>query len=61
MYQNFVPGAVSIATGTDPITAYNNATRRENLFNQTDFVWVKTMAKCGTRFWVASRSVVRTL
>ena len=40
MYQNFVPGAVSIATGTDPITAYNNATRRKNLFNQTDFVWM---------------------
>jgi len=45
MYQNFVPGAVSIATGTDPITAYNNATRRKNLFNQTDFVWVKTIGE----------------
>jgi catecholate siderophore receptor len=41
MYQNFVPGAVASGPGTVPITAYNNATRRENLFNQTDFVWVK--------------------
>jgi catecholate siderophore receptor len=41
MYQNFVPGAVAAGSGTVPITAYNNATLRENLFNQTDFVWVK--------------------
>jgi catecholate siderophore receptor len=41
MYQNFVPGAVATGPGTVAITAYNNATRRKNLFNQTDFVWVK--------------------
>ena len=41
MYQNFVPGAVAAGGGTIPITAYNNATRRTNFFNQTDFVWVK--------------------
>jgi len=41
MYQNFVPGAVAAGPGTVPISAYNNATRRTNLFNQTDFVWVK--------------------
>ncbi|HEY8995639.1 MAG TPA: TonB-dependent siderophore receptor [Lacunisphaera sp.] len=35
-YQNVFPGAVN-ATGTDvAISAYNNATDRENLFNQTD-------------------------
>ncbi len=38
MYQNFVPGAIT--GGTVAMTAYNNATRRQNLFNQTDFVWV---------------------
>ena len=35
-YQNFVPGAVT-ADGTQvPLTAYNNATDRTNVFNQTD-------------------------
>ena len=28
-----------------PITAYNNGTRRENLFNQTDFVWIKAIGE----------------
>ena len=41
MYQNFVPGAVAASAGTVPISAYSNATRRKNLFNQTDLVWVK--------------------
>ncbi len=34
-YQNYVPGAVD-ATGTrDSLSAYNNATQRRNMFNQT--------------------------
>jgi catecholate siderophore receptor len=38
-YQNVYPGAVS-ATGTSvAISAYNNATKRDNLFNQTDIVY----------------------
>jgi catecholate siderophore receptor len=38
-YQNFVPGAVD-STGTRvTLTAYNNATKRQNLFNQTDLVY----------------------
>jgi catecholate siderophore receptor len=40
-YQNFVPGTVS-ADGSATLTAYNNATRRLNLFNQTDFIYVRT-------------------
>lgn len=37
-YQNVFPGAV---TGTDvSISAYSNATQRENLFNQTDLVFI---------------------
>jgi catecholate siderophore receptor len=36
-YQNvFAGGAVDRATGLVPLAAYNNAQRRENLFNQTD-------------------------
>lgn len=38
-YQNVFPGAVDAATQTVTISAYNNATTRENLFNQTDLVW----------------------
>ena len=35
-YQNFVPGAVNATQTSVALTAYNNATARENLFNQTD-------------------------
>ena len=38
-YQNFVPGAVSADKATVAITAYNNATARTNLFNQTDVTY----------------------
>jgi catecholate siderophore receptor len=42
-YQNFVPGAVNADQTRVNISAYNNATRRRNLFNQTDLtVIVKT-------------------
>jgi catecholate siderophore receptor len=37
-YQNFVPGAVSADRTSAALTAYNNATSRLNLFNQTDVV-----------------------
>ena len=37
-YQNYVPGATSIDGSTVALTAYNNATQRRNLFNQTDLV-----------------------
>ena len=35
-YQNFVPGTVNSDETRVNISAYNNATRRRNLFNQTD-------------------------
>jgi catecholate siderophore receptor len=35
-YQNYVPGAASADKSLVAITAYNNATQRLNLFNQTD-------------------------
>ena len=37
-YQNVFPGAVNAAGTTVAISAYNNATARQNLFNQTDLV-----------------------
>ena len=38
-YQNFVPGAVNANLTRVNISAYNNATSRNNLFNQTDFTY----------------------
>jgi len=39
-YQNYVPGAVSANQTQFAMTAYNNATDRTNLFNQTDLTYV---------------------
>jgi catecholate siderophore receptor len=38
-YQNFVPGAASADATRVALSAYNNATDRRNLFNQTDVVY----------------------
>lgn len=38
-YQNYVPGAVTADRSRVTLTAYNNATQRENVFNQTDLVY----------------------
>ena len=35
-YQNYVPGAVTADKSQVSISGYNNATKRRNLFNQTD-------------------------
>ncbi len=37
-YQNYVPGTVNPVTNLVSLTAYNNQTKRRNLFNQTDFI-----------------------
>ncbi len=39
-YQNFVPGAVTADKTQVALTAYNNATERLNVFNQTDVSYV---------------------
>jgi catecholate siderophore receptor len=38
-YQNYVPGAVNAAQTQVALTAYNNDTKRRNLFNQTDLTY----------------------
>jgi catecholate siderophore receptor len=43
-YQNFVPGAVSADRSTFALSAYNNATRRRNVFNQTDLTYGASIA-----------------
>ncbi len=39
-YQNYVPGAVNADKTQVALTAYNNATQRLNIFNQTDLTYV---------------------
>ena len=41
-YQNYVPGAVNATKTLVALTAYNNATKRRNLFNQTDITFSAT-------------------
>ena len=38
-YQNYVPGAVTTDKTQVPLSAYNNATERQNVFNQTDLTY----------------------
>lgn len=38
-YQNYVPGAANTAKTLVNLTAYNNATRRKNFFDQTDLTF----------------------
>jgi catecholate siderophore receptor len=38
-YQNFVPGAVTPDQSRVALTAYNNATQRQNVFDQADLVY----------------------
>lgn len=38
-YQNFVPGTVNADETRVNLSAYNNATRRHNIFNQTDLTY----------------------
>jgi len=44
-YQNFVPGAVTADKSRVALSAYNNATRRRNLFNQTDATFAISTGK----------------
>src|SRR4051794_8476614 len=38
-YQNVFPAGFNAATGLVSLSAYNNATKRQNLFSQTDLIW----------------------
>lgn len=39
-YQNFVPGAVNATATLVSLSAYNNATKRQNIFDQTDLTYM---------------------
>jgi catecholate siderophore receptor len=44
-YQNFVPGAVTADKTKVALSAYNNATKRRNLFNQTDLTYARSTGR----------------
>ena len=44
-YQNFVPGAATPDAAQVALTAYNNATDRTNVFNQTDVTWAASTGR----------------
>jgi catecholate siderophore receptor len=44
-YQNYVPGAVTADKSQVALSAYNNATQRRNLFNQTDLTYLLTTGR----------------
>jgi catecholate siderophore receptor len=46
-YQNVYPGAVDAAGSNVNISAYNNATQRQNLFSQTDLVFTQKTGSVG--------------
>jgi catecholate siderophore receptor len=46
-YQNVFPGAVNATATTVAISAYNNATARQNVFNQTDLIVSATTGRVG--------------
>jgi catecholate siderophore receptor len=49
-YQNYVAGAVTADKTRDSISAYNNATKRKNLFNQTDLTFSLTTGRVRHNF-----------
>lgn len=44
-YQNYVPGAANASQTSVTLTAYNNATKRRNLFNQTDLIYTASTGR----------------
>lgn len=49
-YQNVFPASVNGAATTVSLSAYNNLTERENLFNQTDLIFSATTASIEHKF-----------
>ena len=53
-YQNYVPGAVTADQTRDSISAYNNATKRKNIFNQTDLTFALATGRVRHTFLVGT-------
>ena len=55
-YQNYVPGAVTADKQFVSISSYNNATKRRNLFNQTDVTFTVSPGKISHNFPVGAEA-----
>lgn len=53
-YQNYVPGAVTADKNFVSISSYNNATKRNNLFNQTDVTFSVSTGRVQHNFLAGS-------
>jgi catecholate siderophore receptor len=53
-YQNVFPGAVNATATTVSMSAYNNATTRQNLFNQADLIVARRTGRVGHTFLVGA-------
>jgi catecholate siderophore receptor len=53
-YQNFVPGEVTADKTKVALSAYNNATKRRNIFNQTDLTYVRATGRIKHLFLVGT-------
>jgi len=53
-YQNYVPGVVDATGANALLTAYNNATKRKNIFNQTDLTFAFDTAGATHTFLVGA-------
>ena len=53
-YQNYVPGAVTPDKNSVSISSYNNATKRRNIFNQTDVTFMASTGAVRHNFLVGA-------
>jgi catecholate siderophore receptor len=53
-YQNYVPGAVTADKTRASISAYNNATKRKNIFNQTDLTFALNTGRVRHTFLIGT-------
>lgn len=54
LYRNVFPSSYSDATGNVTLAAYDNATQRQNVFNQTDLVFSRTFGAVEHKFMVGA-------
>lgn len=54
LYRNVFPGNVNEAANTVSLSAYDNATQRENLFNQTDLIFSAATGAVEHKFMVGA-------
>lgn len=54
LYRNVFPGRTNEADATVPLSAYDNATQRRNLFNQTDLIFSRSLGGAEHKFLIGA-------